>query len=75
MRENYIENVIIGPIFMLDNAKIDHYSDFKEIISEMDVKFINMTAYSSFLNPIENIFSIWKNKVIIAEVNNENGLD
>ncbi|TBU03944.1 putative DDE-like endonuclease, partial [Hamiltosporidium magnivora] len=51
-------------IFVMDNARIHHYRGLNddEEIASYRIKYL--PPYSPFLNPIENVFSVWKNKVI-----------
>ncbi|TBU11490.1 DDE-like endonuclease [Hamiltosporidium tvaerminnensis] len=55
---------ILTPIFVMDNARIHHYRGLNddEEIASYRIKYL--PPYSPFLNPIENVFSVWKNKVI-----------
>lgn len=49
----------------MDNVKIYHFQKLAKIINNSDLIFFNSpTPYSPFQNPIENIFSKWKNSVI-----------
>lgn len=52
------------PIFVMDNVRIHHYRGLNddEEIASYRIKYL--PPYSPFLNPIENVFSVWKNKVI-----------
>ncbi|TBU11052.1 DDE-like endonuclease, partial [Hamiltosporidium tvaerminnensis] len=54
---------ILTPIFVMDNARIHHYRGLNddEEIASYRIKYL--PPYSPFLNPIENVFSVWKNKV------------
>ena len=65
---------IINPIFIADNARIHHYSGVKELIASLQLKVVYLPPYSPFLNPIKNIFSVWKNLVIRGEAKSENEL-
>lgn len=58
---------IQNPIFVMDNARIHHYKGLNEDeeVSLYNIKYL--PPYSPFLNPIENVFSIWKNSVIRGE--------
>ncbi|TBT99772.1 DDE-like endonuclease, partial [Hamiltosporidium magnivora] len=53
---------ILTPIFVMDNARIHHYRGLNddEEIASYRIKYL--PPYSPFLNPIENVFSVWKNK-------------
>ena len=55
---------IDNPIFILDNAKIYHYQGLQETIEELNLNTVYLLPYSPFLNPIENVFSVWKNLVL-----------
>ncbi|TBU09204.1 hypothetical protein CWI36_0051p0010 [Hamiltosporidium magnivora] len=48
----------------MDNARIHHYRGLNddEEIASYRIKYL--PPYSQFLNAIENVFSVWKNKVI-----------
>ena len=61
-----------NPILYMDNAPIHHYRGLAEQQETQEFFEINyLPAYSLFLNPIENIFSIWKNLVIRSESKDE----
>ncbi|TBU10378.1 reverse transcriptase [Hamiltosporidium tvaerminnensis] len=62
---------ILTPIFVMDNARIHHYRGLNddEEIASYRIKYL--PPYSSFLNPIENVFSVRKNKVIRSGVRTE----
>lgn len=62
---------INDPTFILDNAKIHHYCGLNDTINSLGLKLFFLSPYSPFLNPIENIFSVWKNLVIRGEAKNE----
>ena len=65
---------IHNPIFILDNARIHHYRGLNETIASLEMRLLFLPPYSPFLNPIENIFSVWKNMVIRAEAKSEREL-
>ena len=65
---------ILNPIFLAVNARIHHYSNVEELIASLQLKVVYLPPYSPFLNPIENIFSVWKNLVIRGEAKSENEL-
>lgn len=65
---------INNPVFILDNARIHHYRGLSDTIESLGLKLFFLPPYSPFLNPIENIFSVWKNLVIRSEAKNENEL-
>lgn len=69
-----IEIGITNPHFILDNARIHHYNGLNNILSDLNIQLVFLAPYSPFLNPIENIFSIWKNLVIRKEAQNEREL-
>lgn len=64
-------NQIPDPIFVMDNAKIHHYKGLQNIIDNLHLKIEYLPPYSPFLNPIENVFSVWKNAVIRRQSKNE----
>lgn len=63
-----------SPVFIMDNARIHHYKglDADPEVSQMVKVFL--PPYSPFLNPIENVFSVWKNLVIRSNAENERHL-
>ncbi|KAG0434890.1 hypothetical protein DMUE_4988 [Dictyocoela muelleri] len=63
--------MIFNPIFILDNARIHHFSGFKTIVDNNDLTVKYLPPYSPFLNIIEGCFPKWKNYVIRKEVVNE----
>ena len=62
---------ILDPIFVMDNAMIHHYNGLRELQISNRREFLYLPAYSPFLNPIENVFSKWKNFVIRGTATNE----
>ena len=61
LKENHCTCVSMGidsPIFIMDNARIHHYRglDADPEVNQMVKNFL--PAYSPFLNPIENVFSV-----------------
>ena len=65
---------INDPCFILDNARIHHYRGLDEVVESLKLKLMYLPPYSPFLNPIENVFSKWKNNVVRAQARNENEL-
>ena len=65
---------ISNPIFILDNARIHHYTGLNELRSNNRIRLEYLPPYSPFLNPIENVFSIWKNDVIRCQCSSEREL-
>ncbi|TBT99626.1 putative DDE endonuclease, partial [Hamiltosporidium magnivora] len=65
---------ILTPIVVMDNARIHHYRGLNddEEIASYRIKYL--TPYSPFLNPIENVFSVWKNRVIRGGARTESQL-
>lgn len=62
---------IISPVFIMDNARIHHYSGLMNVVEEFGFIVKYLPPYSPFLNPIENCFSKWKNFVIRGCAKNE----
>ncbi len=52
-----VQKNITNPVFIMDNARIHHYSGVVELISELNLNVMYLPPYSPFLNPIENAFS------------------
>ena len=71
LKRKCTEKEISNPIFILDNARIHHYSGVKELIEMEEMEVIYLPPYSPFLNPIENGFSKWKNFVTRGGAINE----
>ncbi|KAG0438389.1 hypothetical protein DMUE_3120 [Dictyocoela muelleri] len=69
-----LERRISSLVFIMYNAKIHHYSEISSIISQLNSRILYLPPYSPFLNPIENVFSKWKNSVNRGEPSNENQL-
>ncbi|XP_029656061.1 uncharacterized protein LOC115229946 [Octopus sinensis] len=69
-----IDNGIESPVFIMDNAKIHHYKLLKSKMSELNLEILYLLPYSPFLNPIENVFSKWKNHIIRGNAKKENEL-
>ena len=71
LMEKCTELEILDPIFVMDNARIHHYNGLRELQISNRREFLYLPAYSPFLNPIENVFSKWKNFVIRGTATNE----
>lgn len=52
---------INNPVFLLDNARIHHYTNLIDSLGDLNINLEFLPPYSPFLNPIENCFSKWKN--------------
>ena len=54
---------IENPIYILNYARIHYYRglQLKETINQLNLNICYLLPYSPFLNPIKNIFSVWKN--------------
>lgn len=57
-------NGLVNPTFIMDNARIHYHKGLDKLIQEMNLNIMFHPPYSTFLNQIENVFSVWKNKVI-----------
>ncbi|KAF7689077.1 hypothetical protein CDIK_2903, partial [Cucumispora dikerogammari] len=69
-----LDKGILNPVFILDNCRIHHYLGLKETIESLNLTLLYLPPYSPFLNPIENVFSVWKNAVIRTGCKNEEEL-
>ena len=69
-----LEKGFTDPVFVLDNARIHHYTGLNDVIRDNGIRMFYLPPYSPFLNPIENIFSVWKNIVIRQRCCNETQL-
>ena len=65
---------IENPTFIMDNARIHHYTSLKDIVEELGINILYLPPYSPFLNPIENVFSKWKNYIASSNALNEEQL-
>ena len=65
---------ILNPVFIMDNCRIHHYKGLQNIIETENIAIKYLPPYSPFLNPIENVFSVWKNLVIRRQSKNEKDL-
>ena len=65
---------LMSPVFIMDNARIHHYSGVKSMIDERNMRTLYLPPYSPFMNPIENCFSKWKNQVARGNAKNESEL-
>ena len=65
---------ILKPVFVLDNARIHHYTGLAETVINEELQLFYLPPYSPFLNPIENVFSAWKKMVVASSSQNENEL-
>jgi transposase len=68
------EDGIIGAVIVMDNVRFHHNNEILERIRSRGhlVKFL--PPYSPFLNPIENMFSQWKQLVRSGSPQNEDEL-
>lgn len=74
IKNECIQRSIENPVFVMDNARIHHYRGLQQVIVEEDLHIQYLPPYSPFLNPIENVLSVWKNLVIRRCSTNENEL-
>ncbi|KAF7686049.1 hypothetical protein CDIK_3202 [Cucumispora dikerogammari] len=71
LRYKCLEKKISNSIFILDNARIHHYTHLISSLDEMRIKLLLLPPYSPFLKPIENCFSKWKYFVIRSQAKNK----
>ena len=65
------KNITTG-VLVMDNVRFYHSGRVKELIeAQVGFKILFLSAYSVFLNPIENMFIIWKNIVKRGNLENE----
>ncbi|ORD93148.1 hypothetical protein ECANGB1_979 [Enterospora canceri] len=55
----------------MDNAAIHRYRGLTSVLDELGIQTLYHPPYSPFLNPIENVFSVWKNMVSGSECMSE----
>ena len=68
------EKNLINSIFILDNVRFHKVSDVVELVSSSGFRIKFLPPYSPFLNPIENMFSKWKDFAKRENPSNENHL-
>jgi len=61
-------------IFIMDNVAFHKSTSVRDIISQNGHEIGFLAPYSPFLNPIENMFSKWKNSIISRNHGNEEEL-
>ena len=66
-----VEKGVLNPVFVMDNARIHHYNGLNQTLIDERIEIRYLPPYSPFLNPIENVFSVWKNLVIRKKCQNE----
>jgi transposase len=59
----FLENGITNAILVMDNVPFHKCREIREKISEAGHSLLLLPPYSPFLNPIENMFAQWKEKV------------
>lgn len=74
LKSKCTEKGILDPIFVIDNARIHHYSGVVEMVNELNLLMFYLPPYSPMLNIIENCFAKWKNFVVRKEARNEQEL-
>ncbi|KAF7701713.1 hypothetical protein CDIK_0575 [Cucumispora dikerogammari] len=74
LKEAFAVKGIHNPIFIMDNARTNHYSGILATIEELRITVVHLPLYSPFLNPIGNCFSKWKNEVIKKRAANKTEL-
>lgn len=70
LRNRQIDNAI----FIMDNVRFHKSETIISLINQNNYGLLYLAPYSPFLNPIENMFSKWKNIVKRANPVNENDL-
>ncbi|KAF7692233.1 hypothetical protein CDIK_2425 [Cucumispora dikerogammari] len=60
-----------NPVFILDNARIHHYSDLRDVLVSENIILKYLPPNFSMLNIIEKCFSKWKNYVLRANATSE----
>lgn len=61
--KNFASKSIKNINFIMDNVKFHHCVSVVELVKWSGHRLRYLTAYSPFLNPIENMFSQWKENV------------
>ena len=67
-------NNINNAIFIMDNVPFHKSQQIKNFILERGYQYNYLSSYSPFLNPIENLFSKWKDYTKRLNSNNEEEL-
>ncbi|KAG0437659.1 hypothetical protein DMUE_3560, partial [Dictyocoela muelleri] len=68
------EKEIENPIFVMDNVPFHKSNEIKNILDDSTVRLLFLPPYSFFLNPIENLFTQWKDKVKSSNCSDEDSL-
>ncbi|KAG0434162.1 hypothetical protein DMUE_5275 [Dictyocoela muelleri] len=68
------EKGITNAVFIMDNVSFYKSEIIKKLINDSGHRYLYLPAYSPFLNPIENLFSQWKDIVKRSNINNEEDL-
>ncbi|KAI5151529.1 hypothetical protein ENBRE01_2199 [Enteropsectra breve] len=50
-------------VLIMDNVAFHKVEEIRNFIAEKQFKLMYLSPYSSFLNPIENLFSKWKQEI------------
>ncbi|KAF7685996.1 hypothetical protein CDIK_3256 [Cucumispora dikerogammari] len=64
IKECCVRKGISSSIYIMDNVRIHHYRELREDEEAASYRINYLPPYSPFLNPIENVFSVWKNSII-----------
>lgn len=62
---------IQSAVFVLDNVPFHKIKTIQTLITSVNYKLVFLPPYSSFLNPIKNMFSQWKQHVRSMRIQNE----
>jgi transposase len=65
---------MLNSVFVLDNARFHHCIEIKNLVAEKGHELMFLPAYTPMFNPIENMFSQWKNLVRRRNCRNEEEL-
>ena len=58
-------------VFIMDNVNLHKTTEVRNFMAQSGFELLFLPPYSPFLNPIENMFSKWKNFTKRARPNNE----
>ena len=68
------ENGVNSAVLVMDNVRFHKTSEIRNLIAGSEFEYIYLPPYSPFLNPIENMFSKWKEHVKRCSPQNEEEL-
>ncbi|KAI5151466.1 hypothetical protein ENBRE01_2158 [Enteropsectra breve] len=72
--KDLVSNGVRGGVFVMDNVSFHKVRAIRMYAQDHEFDFLFLPSYSPFLNPIENMFSKWKQAVRVCNSQNEEEL-